>query len=269
MGSVFGGGGGIDTSQASYSKIMTDALRTQIRLMPEVLAAERRFQPSFTDLNISQLNQALGGLTGIYEGVQPRLSELQKRIVEQNIAQQQAHLPGFVQQYRQAAGTADILSGLQTRAQEQLAAGSSLTPEEERIAQQQARGAYASRGMGATNRAIGAEILNQYGLGQERMRQRQAYAQNVANQLEASGVPQYYQTTYQPMTLQAISGMGQQAGGIAAGRQFQPESQMAADITAANLNAQAQMAAAKTAAQGGVMGGLLSAGGMLGAAAII
>jgi hypothetical protein len=111
--------------------------------------------------------------------------------------------------------------------------------------------------------------LNQYGLGQERMMRRQAYAQNVANQLEASGVPQYYQTAYQPMTLQALSGMGQQAGGIAAGRQFQPESQMAADITAANLNAQAQMAAAKTAAQGAVFGGALQAGGMVAGAALI
>ena len=217
----------------SYAKMMTDTLNAQMRLAPKILAAEKQYQPEYTDLNVSQLGQSLQGLQGIYGEAMPGLINYQNQLSEADIAQQAKYMPQFVQQYRQGAGSANLLSQLQTQAEEGLAAGSSLTPEQQRIAQQQARSAYAARGMGTSNRAIGAEIMSQYGMGDALQRQRQQFAGQVAGQLESSGVPQYYNTTYQPMA-QTLSGLAGQASGLMSGRQFQPESQMASDIYSQN-----------------------------------
>jgi hypothetical protein len=70
-------------------------------------------------------------------------------------------------------------------------------------------------------------------MGEALQRQRQQFAGQVAGQLESSGVPQYYNTTYQPMG-QTLSGLAGQASGLLSGRQFQPESQMASDIYSQN-----------------------------------
>lgn len=230
----------------SYAQTMSDTLKAQMKLAPQILAAEQEYQPQYTALNVSQLGQGLQGLQGIYGQAMPGLIDYQNQLSAADIAQQQQYLPQFVQQYRQGAGSANILSQLQTQAQEGLAAGSNLTPEQQRIAQQQARSAYASRGMGTSNRAIGAELLNQYGMGQQLQQQRQQFAGNVAGQLEQSGVPQYYQTTYQPMA-QTLSGLAGQASGLMAGKQFSPESQQASDIASQNAQGQFQASAANAA----------------------
>ena len=252
----------------SYSKIMTDTLNAQIRLAPKLLAAERQYQPQYTDLNISQLGQSLQGLQGMYNEAMPGLINYQNQLSEADIAQQQKYMPQFVQQYRQGAGSANLLSQLQSQAEEGLAAGSNLTPEQQRIAQQQARSAYAARGMGTGNRAIGAEIMSQYGMGEALQRQRQQFAGNVANQLEQSGVPQYYNTTYQPMS-QTLAGLAGQASGMMAGRQFQPESQMASDIYSQNSQNQMTASAANASNKSGMVSAGIGAVGTIAAAALI
>jgi len=252
----------------SYAQMMTDTLNAQMKLAPKILAAEQQYQPQYTALNISQLGQGLQGLQGIYGEAMPGLIDYQNQLSEADIAQQAKYMPQFVQQYRQGAGSANLLSQLQTQAEEGLAAGSNLTPEQQRIAQQQARAAYAARGMGTGNRAIGAEIMSQYGMGEALQRQRQQFAGNVANQLETSGVPQYYNTTYQPMG-QTLSGLAGQASGLMAGRQFQPESQMASDIYSQNAQNKftSQAAGAANRAQNISTG--VAAAGTLGTAAIV
>jgi hypothetical protein len=217
----------------NYAQVMTDTVNAQVRLAPKLLRAEQRYQPQYTALNISQLGQAMQGMQGLYQQALPGEIDYQNQLAEADIAQQQRFLPQFVQQYREGAGSANLLSQLQTQAEEGLAAGSSLTPEQQRIAQQQARAAYAARGMGTGNRAIGAEIMSQYGMGEALQRQRQQFAGQVAGQLESSGVPTYYQTTYQPLS-QTLSNLAGQSSGLMSGRQFQPESQMASDIYSQN-----------------------------------
>ena len=259
----------VDTPKPpSYGSIMGDALKTQIKLMPRVLAAERQFQPQFTELNISQLGQAARGMTDIYGQQSQPIIDLQRQLSDQNIAMQQAQMPGFVQGFREAAGSQALLQGLQRQAEQGLALGSQISPEEQRIAQQQARAAYASRGMGTSNRAIGAEILNQYNLGQMREQQRLSQAQNIAAQMEASGVPQYYQSVYAPTTLQTLGGVLGQSSGLMAGRQFQPESQMAADIAAQNQMARTQAAAASAANRTALIGSAMQLGGAVAGAAM-
>lgn len=253
----------------SYGGIMSDALNTQIKLMPKVLSAEQRFQPAFTQLNIEQLGQASEGLRGIYGDIAPGVVSLQRQLSDQNIALQQEQMPGFVKGYREAAGSQALLEGLRKQAEEGLALGTQLSPEEQRVAQQQARAAYASRGMGTTNRAIGAEILGQYDLGQQRQLQRLGQAQNIAAQMEASGVPQYYQSVYAPTDLSTLGGFTGSAGGLMAGRQFNPESQLAADIAGQNQMAKAQMAAANSANKTAMIGAGMGMVGTIAGAALI
>jgi hypothetical protein len=122
--------------------------------------------------------------------------------------------------------------------------------------------------MGTSNRAIGSEILNQYNLGQMREQQRLAQAQQIAAQMEASGVPQYYSTVYAPTTLQTLSGAIGQSGGLMAGRQFQPESQMAADIAGQNQMAKTQAAAASAANRTALIGAGMGMTGTIAGAAL-
>lgn len=252
----------------SYEKMMTDSLAAQGKIAPKLLRAEQRYQPLYTALNISQLGQAAQGLQGVYnQGLQGAV-DFQNQLSEADMAQQQRFLPQFVQQYREGAGSANLLSQLQTQAEEGLAAGSNLTPEQQRIAQQQARAAYAARGMGTGNRAIGAEIMSQYGMGEALQRQRQQFAGNVAGQLEQSGVPQYYNTTYQPVG-QTLSGIVGGSSGLIAGRQFQPESQMYSDIYSQNAQNQMTASAANASNRAGMVSAGVGAVGTIAAAALI
>jgi len=245
----------------SYSSQMRSALNAQQRIAPQLLALEQQYQPQFTALNLSGLQGALFG-TGDRQGYLGTLQQLapEYRQMEaadtaalraEEIKQLGQFAPQYVQTFRGAAGSQGLLSGLQQQAEQDLAAGSSLTPEETRQAQQASRAAFAGRGLGLTNRAIGSEILNQYGLGQERLQQRRQFAGQTAAQLEGSGMPQYYQTMMGGGSLQnlmALTGQGQGLVGYNQGSNFfNPESQMAMDISAQRTQGKAAAGAANAA----------------------
>lgn len=91
-------------------------------------------------------------------------------------------------QYQQQLG--GMLSGgglqpgtLQTTLEQQaaqgLALGKGLSAEDARAAQQNARAAYAARGLGDSNASMAAEVLNLDSMGRQREAQRQALAQSV------------------------------------------------------------------------------------------
>lgn len=87
------------------------------------------------------------------------------------------------------AGPTGVEGTLQNQAQQGLDLGTSLAPEEVRAAQQAARAAAQSRGLGMSNGALAGEVLNTYQAGQARMRERQAFA-GQANQLYRAGQAQ-------------------------------------------------------------------------------
>lgn len=245
----------------SYSSQMRSALTAQQRIAPQLLALEQQYQPQFTALNLSGLQGALFG-AGDQQGYLGTLQQLAPEYRQMEAADTAAlraeelkqlgqFAPQYVQTFRGAAGSQGLLSGLQQQAEQDLAAGSSLTPEETRQAQQASRAAFAGRGLGLTNRAIGSEILNQYGLGQERLQQRRQFAGQTAAQLEGSGMPQYYQTMMGGGSLQnlmALTGQGQGLVGYNQGSNFfNPESQMAMDISAQRTQGKAAAGAANAA----------------------
>lgn len=262
----------------SYGAQMQSALRAQERIAPRLLSLERQYQPQFTALNLQQLGGALFGTEGQpgYLGILQQLAPEYRKMEAEDTAALRAEeikqlgqfAPQFVQTYRQAAGTQGLLSGLQQQAEQELAAGASLTPEEQRQSQQATRAAFAGRGLGLTNRAIGAEILNQYGLGQERLQQRRQFAGQTAAQLESSGMPQYYNTMMGGGSLQNLMGLAGGAQGLTSGRFFNPESQMAMDISGQQSQSRAAYGAASAANRSAMMGaGATAAAGI--AAALI
>jgi len=79
-------------------------------------------------------------------------------------------------------------------AQQQLGLGTQLSAAEQRDATQAARNAGAARGLYDSNGTIGAEILNNYQLAQQRLQQRQQFAGDTA-QLLRSGQQQQFNNT--------------------------------------------------------------------------
>jgi len=82
-----------------------------------------------------------------------------------------------------ASAPNQIEAELQRQAQEELALGRSLSPEQERAAQQSARAAFAARGLGTSAGSSAAEILNRDAMAQQRLDQRRQFALG-ANQLD-------------------------------------------------------------------------------------
>jgi len=257
---------------------MQSALRSQARIAPQLLALEREYQPQFTEMNLQNLRGGLFGVgdtpgyLGTLQELAPQFREMEAQdtaaLRAEELKQMQQFAPQYVQSFRQAAGTQGLLSGLQQQAEQDLAAGASLTPEETRQAQQASRAAFAGRGLGLTNRAIGSEILNQYGLGQERLQQRRQFAGQTAAQLEGSGIPQYYSSMQGGGSLQslmALTGQGQGLTGYnAGGNFFNPESRMSMDISAQRSQAQAGVSAANAANRSGMISAGIGAIGSIG-----
>jgi hypothetical protein len=79
------------------------------------------------------------------------------------------------------AGPTGAESTLLNQTASDLALGSSLNPEEERAASQQASNAFAMRGLGTGESAAAADILNRYQVGQARLQQRQSAFTNADN----------------------------------------------------------------------------------------
>ena len=104
----------------------------------------------------------------------------------------------------------DVVGMLGRQAMSDLSAGRSLTPEEQRIADQTARSAYAARGTALGNQAIGAEILNRADVANQRYLQRQQAASQIASQMAGLEQQKYAQAmgTQQSAFQQALQ-MGQ------------------------------------------------------------
>jgi len=144
-------------------------------------------------------------------------------------------------------GATGIENTLQGQAQDGLNLGTSLAPEEIRAAQQAARVAATSRGLGNSNSALAQEVLNTYQAGQARLQQRQQFA-GQANQLYRAGQDQdqRYGLNVQGQNLsQQAQGLQAQQSNQAAGLQAQGmnmSDQLARGQFNSSLNMQRQLA---------------------------
>lgn len=350
------------------------ALQQAAQMYPQIAqieagytAANRAAELEQLQKTLPQYQQVFAALTPGYQeavastgqlaqqSMQRALQAPQLTAYEQNVGgpQLQSGLnrinQGIVDQYvGTMPGMSDYAKFLEQSSRAELAAGRGLTPEEQRIADQTARSAFAARGTALGGQAVGAEILNRSQVANQRYQQRLANAQQAAGQIQAIYQPALAEATarqqmgaqyglnaqqqafqqaitrgqaeqqrlqgataiqagqaqlgagslaqlvaaqapalqafYKQPILQNQVGGAQQMGfnmGQAAGPQyFNPESQtgMGSIYGAYNAQmnlagAQAQANAAKAAGKMGMIGSLggaaLSAGGMLGGAAIL
>jgi len=254
-----------------YAQETRDTLRTQIDLAPEKYAAEAQFAPKYQALTIDMLKQATPELLKLYEEqIAPAMGRTEAASRAMSRAGDIADIAKLGPQARAAiqaanpeqARIADILAA---NATSNLLAGSRMTPEQQRMAQQQARVASAARGMAQGPQAAFQEALRSQmmGAGIQQQRQQQAMGALQAGQGVYGDV--FQQVLGRPS--QAFAGsqgfMGQ-AQGFNPGQLFNPESAYAQNIYAGNQQAISAARAAGASATSGLIGGGLGAFGSIG-----
>ena len=145
-----------------YDRMYAAATRSAIQQMQEQERSLERLYPKMTAMQLGTARQVAGELDNAYL----------------------ARTRGVMDQELQAASAPSAIEAeIQRQAQEELMLGRSLSPEQERAAQQSARGAFAARGLGTSAGSSAAEILNRDAMGQQRLDQRRQFALG-ANQLD-------------------------------------------------------------------------------------
>jgi len=139
-----------------------------------------------------------------------------QRAAQQRSLQDQA--PGYVQAFQKAQGVAGINEALQGYAQQKLANlsanGTELSPEEQRMVDQQARAGFAARGTALGSQSNLTEVLNRYNARQAREQQLVALGTGLGGYFQQQSAPALSSFYSQPMYAGAFAGqasMGQQA----------------------------------------------------------
>jgi len=161
--------------------------------------------------------------------------------------------------------------------------GAALSPEEQRMLDQQARAGYAARGTSLGGQSNLAEVMNRYNARQAREQQLVALGTGLGGYFQQQSAPALTSFYQQPMYAGSFGGQAAQNAMMAqqqAGPQyFNPESQTGMGSIYGAYNAQMQLAAgqaqayaARSAGIQGMLGSLGGAGigaaGMIGAAKI-
>lgn len=258
--------------QADYQQYLsegTNALNAQASLLPLQASLESRLQPMLTAQQMASLQGQAQGMLGLYGNLYAPAQAFQQRYANDQISM----LGGLGAQATNAAiGSLDpttrgIYDTFGQQALTDLQAGSSLNAQETNQAQQAARAAAQSRGLNFSRQGTDMEILNTYGMGQKRLQQRQATAQQ-AYQMGAGqqqvGLQGFLAPAYAASQQYGLGGLvqGAQAGYGNLGNSFlQPESQYLANIRANRIQMETSIAAANAQQQGAIMGGVLGAAG--------
>lgn len=174
------------------------------------------------------------GTRTVTQGAQPGLVDLMAKL---NTATRSANVndlatlgPDALSALRTAnPQMAALMDKLNGQASDELTAGSGLTPDEQRMMQQATRASWAARGLDGTNASASDEVLRQYALGQQLLRQRQQFAQGVVGQQQ-----QVYQDPILALLSQNGQGASAQAQSLLPGNMFNPESPFAGNIASAN-----------------------------------
>jgi hypothetical protein len=255
----------------NYAQETADTLRTQLELAPERYAAEAQFAPRYQALQLDLLRQATPELLALYrDQIAPTMGEVEAAARSRSRAGDIADIARLGPQAREAMRGAapeqtQIADILAQNATSNLLAGSRLTPEQQRMAQQQARVASSARGMAQGPQAAFQEALRSQlmGAGIQQQRQQQAMGALQAGQGVYGDV--FQQVLGRPSQAFAGSqGFLGQAQGFNPGMLFQPESAYASNIYAGNQQAIGAARAAGASATSGLIGGGLGALGSIG-----
>lgn len=251
-----------------------DTLAAQVQAAPDLFNAKATYDPLYTDLQVGNVKRALLG-NGEQSGVLDLLEQISPRLQASSDAATRAQRQRDVQDVADLAPTAmeairnsnPQLSALRTRlvgeANAGLDAGSGLSPEETRQAQQRVRAAQASRGMGFGPSDAFTEMATLGDAGNQRKLQRQGFAQQVAGFEAINSVDPFMAILSRPSQAQAagqsLLGMGGQTVGSAGAQKFDPFSAYGSDLFNTNFNSKAAAEIASGNATAGIIGAGLSA----------
>jgi hypothetical protein len=273
------GGGGGSPNAPDYGDAMRQIYQAQLELAPELYKAESEYQPKYADLQAQMEAKTAQSQMDLYKALQPQYSQLENSYTKdlQNYQLQglQERAPGYIQAFQEAQGTSGINKALQGYAEnnlgKQLQAGFQLSPEEQRIINQQSLQPFAQRGTALGSQADLASVLNRYQYTQGRQQQALSQASGIGSYLNQQSQPALASFYQQPMYANAFGG---QAIGNAVGSQqaagpslFNPESQTGMGsifgaynsqmgLYGAQLQAQAGAKAGKSAMYGQIAGGV-------------
>lgn len=246
-------------------------MSAQEAIQPRLLELERQYQPLYQKLQQEMMDRQVGYQMESYGKAIPKAAELSSQYatamtpVYGQIGEQS------MQAYRQGIGaeTMGLYDQMTRSAMTDLQAGTTLTPEAQKLAQQSARQAMAARGLSG-NQAVAQEVLNSYQLGQAREdRARQfagtMYSQGQQNLGQAMGMYGNQMLTqsnaYSPVaTYGTAYNMSQGLGA----QVFNPESQYNAQMITANRKEAMDAQIANAQSKNALTSGLLGAAGMLG-----
>ena len=254
----------------NYAAETRDTLQAQLDLAPQKYAAEAQFAPRYQALQLGLLQQATPELLALYkEQIAPTMGEVEAAARSRSRAGDIADISALGPQARAAIKSASpeqaaLADTLTAQAQSGLAAGSRLTPEQQRMAQQQTRAGLAARGLaqgpsGALQEAVRSQMV---GAGLQQQRQQQAMGALGASQGVYGDV--FQQVLGRPS--QAFAGSQSflgQAQGFNPGQLFNPESQYAANIMSGNQQSQLAARTASAANTTALIGAGMSAASSL------
>lgn len=269
----------------NYQESMRSILQAQVEMAPQVYASEEIYQPKYQALQDKIAQQAAQSQINMYQQLQPAYSQLEEDYMKSQQAAQlrglQERAPGYVQAFQQAQGVGGINQALQQYTQQKLgglqANGANLSPEEQRVLDQQARAGFAARGTALGAQSNLAEVMNRYNARQAREQQLVALGTGLGGYFQQQSAPALTSFYQQPMYAGSFGGsavqnamMGQQQAGP---QYFNPESQTGMGSIYGAYNAQMQLAAGqaqadaargagKNAMFGSIGGGLLMGAGM-------
>lgn len=258
-----------------YYKEMSDTIRAQIDLAPKMMEAERGLVPQWQALQKQQMLAQADNLKSFYREVMGDSADLLTQYGTKFAGALTPIAASSRQTYEAGlGGGAALQNKMRSQAMSDLEAGTGLTQEMTTQAQQMARAAASARGLVNTNRAIGAEVLGGYQLGQQRQDKARLFANQVlgndvtiaGNAYQQYGSP-LVQSGMSALSPMGLAGQAMQYNSSLGPTYLQPESQYAANLSSANYNAQmqARVATAQNNASmwGGLIGGLGSAAGGL------
>jgi len=234
-----------------YGQETTETLEAQIKLAPELYAAEERFRGKYAQLDLDIAQQMTPQLLDLYETSQTRLGAMDR---EQMGLQREADIEELGPRAMAALEAADpekaaLMKELNRQAQEGLEAGGQLSAWERREIQQSSRAGGAARGMGYGSRGMAIESLAQLQGATARRQQRQGFAQSMVGLGQQVKGDPFMAILGRPSSMNPMmaGGVVGQAGGYNPGAMFSPESQYAGDIY--NQNYQGVLAARTASAK--------------------
>jgi len=253
-----------------YGKETAETLRAQLDLAPEKYAAEAKYAPQYQALQLGLLKSATPELLQLYkEQIAPTMGEVEAAARSRSRAGDIADIERLGPQARAAIKAASpeqaaLADTLTAQAQSGLAAGSRLTPEQQRMVEQQTRSGLAARGLaqgpsGALQEAVRSQMI---GAGLQQQRQQQAMGALGASQGVCGDV--FQQVLGRPsQAFGASQGFIGQAQGFNPGQLFNPESQYAANLIGGNQQAQLAARTASAANTTALIGAGMSAASSL------